>query len=89
MPHKKSDVKGDLYLIVQVRFPTYDWLQRNQAIQRLKEMLPKPDNPVEAENVDDVEYEAAEIKNFGNEGESGGEWEDDEEDERGAQCQQQ
>ncbi|KAL9128941.1 MAG: hypothetical protein Q9217_002495 [Psora testacea] len=90
MPHKKSDMKGDLYLTVHVKFPDYGWLEQAQAISRLQELLPKPEKPIEADIIDDVEYdETAEIEQFGGGDEDGAEWEDDNEDERGAQCQQQ
>ena len=90
MPQKKSEVKGNLYLIVHVNFPNYNWLELNQATMRLKELLPEPGMPFEADIVDKVEYdETADIDDFGVGGEDGGVWEDDAEDEGGAQCQQQ
>ncbi|KAL9640830.1 MAG: hypothetical protein Q9164_000065, partial [Protoblastenia rupestris] len=90
MPQKKSEMKGNLYLIVHVNFPDHNWLELNQAITRLKELLPEPGMPLEADIVDKVEYdETADINGFGVGGEDGGVWEDDAEDEGGAQCQQQ
>ena len=91
MPHKKSDLKGDLYLIIHVRFPDYSWLEQHQALSKLKELLPKPNKRIEADVVDDVEYdETAGTEDFGANQEPGGGWEDEEEeDSSGAQCQQQ
>jgi len=57
MPHKKSDLKGDLYLVVKVKFPDHAWLADNQAIGKLQELLPKPENPIQADDVDDVTYD--------------------------------
>ena len=90
MPHKKSDLKGNLYLIVDVKFPDYAWLEENQALSKLKEILPKPEEPIEADVVDDVEYdETANLDDFeGGEGDGEG-WEDDDEEGDGPQCQQQ
>ncbi|KAL9103093.1 MAG: hypothetical protein Q9163_001833 [Psora crenata] len=88
MPHKRSDVKGDLYLTVHVMFPEYGWLKQNQAISGLRELLPKPEKLIEADIVVDVEYdESADMEGFGVSEEERGDWKD--EDEGGVQCQQQ
>ena len=90
MPHKKSDLKGDLYLTVKINFPDYAWLDKNQAFSKLKDILPKPEKAIEAEEVDDVQYvETADIDDFGAGEADGEDWEDDEEVEDGPQCQQQ
>ena len=94
MPIKKSDRKGNLYLIVDVRFPKDDWLQDEKVTSKLQELLPKPDPPIVADTVDEVEYDAeADIEEFGNTDKGGGDsaWEDedDEQDGQGPQCAQQ
>lgn len=89
MPQKKSDSKGDLYLVVKVKFPEYAWLQRKQVSEKLRELLPTPGTPIQADVVDDVPYEeVASLNQFGAsaEGEEG--WVDEEEDGE-PQCAQQ
>lgn len=89
---KKTDQKGDLFLTVNVQFPEHDWLEQHQAFSKLKELLPGPPKPIVTEEVDEVAYDAAYIADFGaNDGQGGDAWEDDEEDEGGAdaQCPQQ
>ena len=89
MPHKKSDLKGDLYLVVKIRFPDHDWLVKNEAIPKLRELLPKPDEPIETDVVDDVTYdESANLEDFGA-GADSQDWVDDDEEEGGQQCAQQ
>ena len=93
MPYKRSDMRGDLYLSVKVKFPEYGWLEKNQVVGKLKELLPKLDKQIPADIIDEVEYDDdVNMKEFGHSREAGGEeWED--EDERGghgqAQCAQQ
>lgn len=91
MPLKKSDAKGDLYLVVKVLFPEQDWLDQHQAIPRLLEILPKPAEPIRADIVDEVEYdETASLDDFGGNDQDGGAWEDEDvEDDAEAQCAQQ
>jgi DnaJ homolog subfamily A member 2 len=75
MPLRKSDAKGDLYLIVDIEFPEDGFFS--------PEAPPTP----EAEDVDTVDFEEADIEDIG--GEEGKEaWEDAEAPE-GAQCQTQ
>ncbi len=91
MPYKKSDLKGDLYLLVKIKFPTHEWLVEHQAISKLRELLPGLDKVVEAEVIDDVTYdEAANMDEFGA-GAEGEHWVDDDGDEEadGPQCAQQ
>ena len=89
MPHKKSEQKGDLYLIVKIKFPDYGWLETQGALDKLKALLPKPDPPIETDVVDDVSYdETASMEDFG--GVEGGEdWVDDDEEGAQPQCAQQ
>jgi DnaJ homolog subfamily A member 2 len=84
MPYKKSDAKGDLYLIVDIEFPEDGFLSDPQAAEQLQNLLPGPPPPIQTEEVDEVQYDdEANIEEFGH-GE-GGEWVD--EDEEGqAQC---
>ena len=89
MPHKKSEQKGDLYLIVKIKFPDYGWLETEGALDTLKALLPKPDPPIQADIVDDVSYdETANMEDFGGV-EGGGDWEDEEEEGGQPQCAQQ
>lgn len=91
MPHKKSELRGDLYLIVQVKFPDGRWLQDADRLAKLQGLLPKNANPISADTVDEVEYDhAASIDDYGA-GAPGGEvWEDDDEDEEAVpSCNQQ
>ena len=90
MPHKKSDLKGNLYLIVDIKFPDYAWLEQTQALAKLKEILPKPDDPIQADIIDDVEYdESANLDDFEGGEADGEDWEDEEGEGSGPQCQQQ
>lgn len=91
MPHKKSEAKGDLYLVVQVKFPEDGWLQ-NDSILKLQGLLPKPAQPIKADTVDEVEYDqTASLDSFGAGAQRSGEvWVDeDERDEGVPQCAQQ
>lgn len=91
MYHKKSDLKGDLYLVVNVKFPDHSWLAENRVIDKLRELLPKPAKPIQAEVVDEVKYdETASMEDFGAGEESGGAgWVDEDEEDGQPQCQQQ
>ncbi|KAG0648653.1 hypothetical protein D0Z07_4963 [Hyphodiscus hymeniophilus] len=94
MPLKKSDAKGDLYLVVKIDFPEDGWASDPATFESLQKVLPGPEPPIEATEVDEVEFEPdAEIEDFGaNSGDprAGGGWEDDDEEEGGAaQCPQQ
>ena len=89
MPHKKSDLKGDLYLVVHVKFPEDGWLQDDSMVTKLQELLPKPETPILADTVDEVEYDAtASLDDFGAGDDSrGGAWVDEDDDEEGGQPQ--
>jgi DnaJ family protein A protein 2 len=88
MPIKRSDARGDLYLIVNVKFPDENWKPSPAVLERLKEMLPKPGPQIQADTVDEVEYDPkGNVEDFGSKDPSGGDaWEDDEEEGEGAQC---
>ena len=90
MPHKKSDLKGDMYLVVKVKFPDYAWLEKEQVLDKLKELLPTPRNPIQADVVDDVSYEEiASLDEFGASAEGDEGWVDDDEEDGEPQCAQQ
>lgn len=89
MPHKKSDARGDLYLIVNVEFPE-NWTPSPTVLEQLKEILPKSTQPpITADTVDEVDYESdADIEQFGQGDPRGGSgWQEDNDDEgEPAQC---
>ncbi|PBP25374.1 DnaJ-domain-containing protein [Diplocarpon rosae] len=93
MPLKKSDAMGDLYLVVKIDFPEDGWTTDGSVFSELQNILPKPGAPIEAAEVDEVEFDAdADIEDFGaNSGDprAGGGWEDEDEGEGQAQCAQQ
>ena len=91
MPYKKSDNKGDLYLIVDVKFPADGFLKDEKTLEQLRAILPKPYPPISTEEVDEVQYdEKADIEQFGGGDPNGGsEWVDEDEEEAGPQCAQQ
>jgi len=94
MPLKKSDLRGDLYLVVKVEFPEDGWTADPAAFGELQKILPGPPPAVEATEIDEVEYDSdADIEDFGaNSGDprAGGGWEDEDDEEGGAaQCAQQ
>jgi DnaJ family protein A protein 2 len=93
MPIKKSDARGDLYLQVEIEFPEDGWIKDDAAVQRIRDALPPPAEADDAkfeeiEEIDDVDFDA-DIEDFGagsGDPRAGNEWEDDDEDEGGAQC---
>jgi len=56
MPLKRSDAKGDLFLVVKIEFPKSGWTQDDASFESLKKIHPGPDPPIEATEVDEVEY---------------------------------
>ncbi|RQM06345.1 hypothetical protein DH86_00001146 [Scytalidium sp. 3C] len=94
MPLKKSDQKGDLYLVVKIQFPEDGWTEKEADFTGLQTILPKDAPKIEATEVDEVEFDPdADIEQFGagsGDPRAGGGWEDDDEDEGGpTQCAQQ
>ena len=79
MPHKKSDLMGNLYLEVQIKFPEDGWLQDNAIASKLRDLLPKPAESITADIVDEVEYdETSNLEDYGAADDAqGDEWEDD------------
>ena len=93
MPLKRSDDKGDLYLIVKIKFPEDGWLKDDAGMQKLRALLPKPSPPKIVETTDEVEFDAdASLEEFGagsDDPRAGAEWEDEDEEAGGTQCAQQ
>ena len=100
MPLKRSDAKGDLYLSVKINFPEDGWLEDQNAIDRVRAVLPAPTEktykPGETpETVDEVTFEEVnDLEGFGAGSDdpraAGAEWMDDDDDfEAGPQCAQQ
>ena len=90
MPFKKSDAKGDLYLVVEIGFPEDGYfLDKPEVLEQLRKSLPGPEPPIEdVEESDEVRFERADIEDVGGE-EAQGAWEDDEDGPQQAQCQTQ
>ncbi len=94
MPMKRSDAKGDLYLVVDIDFPEDGWLKNDAALKKVRDALPEPEIDEEEpkpEEIEDVEVEwDADMEEFGagsGDPRAGGGWEDDEEGEEGGpQC---
>jgi len=96
MPIKKSSEKGDLYLMVKIKFPEDGYIKDEATVAKLKELLPK-NNAARSgkapEEVDDVDFEAdVDLDEFGagsDDPRAGAEWEDEDEGQGAAQCAQQ
>jgi DnaJ family protein A protein 2 len=58
MPLKKSDLKGDLYLVVKIEFPENGWLQDPAVFGELQKILPGPPPAIESTEVDEVDYDS-------------------------------
>ncbi|EXJ79844.1 hypothetical protein A1O3_08129 [Capronia epimyces CBS 606.96] len=87
MPLKRSDAKGDLYLLVEIEFPEDGYFSDPAALEALRKLLPPPPPPIEADETDEVGFEVADIEEIG--GQDGRDaWEDDEGPQQ-AQCQTQ
>lgn len=88
MPIKRSDARGDLYLVVNIKFPDGKWKPSPAVLEQLKELLPKPEPPIQADTVDEVEFDPkGNLDDFGaHDPEGGSAWEDDDEGETTAQC---
>ncbi|EPS42384.1 hypothetical protein H072_3579 [Dactylellina haptotyla CBS 200.50] len=97
MPHKRGDTKGNLFLIVELIWPTEEWLADDNNIAKIKAVL--PDGPLPeiepVEQIDEVKFAVADPEEIEHgHGPHGGAWVDedsDDDDEEGAnvQCQQQ
>ncbi len=94
MPKKRSDARGDLYLVVKIKFPDDGWLQDKATMEKLREMLPGPEPQIRPDVVDEVEFDAgANLDEFGagsGDPRGGAVWEDEDDDDDGQpQCAQQ
>ncbi|EXJ72151.1 uncharacterized protein A1O5_04655 [Cladophialophora psammophila CBS 110553] len=88
MPLKKSDAKGDLYLVIEIGFPEDGFfLDKPEALEQLQKLLPGPEPPIETEEADEVRFEVADIDDIGGQ-EAQEAWED-EDGPQSAQCQTQ
>lgn len=57
MPKKRSDERGDLYLVVKIEFPEDGWVQDEATYSSLQSLLPKAKPAITAEVVDEVEFD--------------------------------
>jgi len=95
MPQKKTDTKGDLYLIINVKFPDEAAIQNPVLRRKLKELLPEELPAIKADEVDEVSINReASLDGFGksfNTGEAEDGWEDEDEqgDAQDPRCAQQ
>ena len=92
MPMKKTDAKGDLYLVVDIEFPEDGWLKDDAALQKVRDALPAAKHEdTKHEDVEEVEVTFdADMDDFGaGSGDpraGAAEWEDDDEEGEGPQC---
>ena len=94
MPIKKSDARGDLYLVVKIDFPEDGWLKDEATAQKLRDVLPKPKEAIKTDMVDEVSWDVVpNMDQFGADSDDprgGAQWEDEEGEEgEPAQCAQQ
>lgn len=92
MTLKKSDARGDLYLVVKVEFPDDGWIRDDEAVKAIHSILPGQGPQISAEIVDEREFEISNLDEFGGDDaddNDGGEWEDEDEAEGAPQCAQQ
>jgi len=94
MPIKRSDAKGDLYLIVKIDFPEDGWIKDDATVQKIRGVLPPAKDEIKAEAVDEVSFSVIDnIEEFGagsDDPRGGEEWEDEDGEEGAeAQCAQQ
>lgn len=86
MPIKRSDSKGDLYLVVNVNFPEENWKPSPEMLEKIKQVLPSPEPPITAETVDEVEFDPkGNMEEFGD-AQGGSAWADEDDEEEPAQC---
>ncbi|KIW03637.1 uncharacterized protein PV09_05387 [Verruconis gallopava] len=94
MPVKKTDAKGDLFLTVNIEFPDDNFFLEKSKAEAIRSLLPGPGPPINASEVDEVQYEEKDdLDDFGaGSGDpraTSAQWEDDEDMEGGPQCAQQ
>lgn len=87
MPIKKTDHRGDLYLVIKVEFPEDGWIKDEKTISTLKQALPKSEPSIKPDVVDEVAFEDGDLDDFGgDEAGNDDDWEDDDEVPHTAQC---
>lgn len=88
MPNKRSEARGDLYLTVHIEFPEDGWASNQAVLEQLRDVLPGPKPSIQAEVVDEVDYDPkGNLEDFGATDPHGGSaWEDEEEEGSGPQC---
>lgn len=87
MPIKKTDHRGDLYLVINVDFPADGWIKNQAEIDILQKALPPPGPAIKSDIVDEVDFEESSLQHFG--GDEAGddeEWEDEDGPQGGPQC---
>lgn len=84
---KKTDVKGDLYLVIEILFPEDGFFTDPETLASLNKLLPPPPEPIEADETDEVTFEVADIDDIGGD-EAPNQWEDEDGPQQ-AQCQTQ
>ncbi|KAI9752535.1 MAG: hypothetical protein M1815_000444 [Lichina confinis] len=84
MPLKKSDARGNLYLLIKVTFPENSWAQDEARMDQLGTLLPPPEPSLSADVIDEVDFEPeADLEEFGagsGDPRSGSGWVNDEDD---------
>lgn len=58
MPLKKTDMKGDLYLVVKILFPENGWTNDEATFATLKKILKEDVPEITATEVDEVEFDS-------------------------------
>ena len=87
---KRSELKGDLYMTVHVKFPDDGYFKDDATVRNLQSLLPAPANPVTADVIDEVDFDvAANLDGYGAGSQDGDDWEDEEEADIEPQCAQQ
>ncbi|KAF9064179.1 hypothetical protein BDP27DRAFT_1333955 [Rhodocollybia butyracea] len=78
--YKRSDQKGDLFVLFDIEMPTEEWLQSINR-QTLEKLLPpkKPEMQPQPEIVDEADFEEIDRENI-HDGDDDDDWEDDEDD---------
>ena len=92
MPVKRSDLRGDLFLCVKIKFPEDGYFKQDGTLEKLAQILPKPETPIKSKEVDEIDFEEGDIEHFGagssDPRAADADWED-EDDMPQAQCAQQ
>jgi len=93
MPVKRSEDKGDLYLVVKIEFPEDGWLKDESTVKKIRDILPKPGRELKSETVDEVSWTVVDsMEDFGagsDDSRGGADWEDEDGEGAEQQCAQQ